>query len=454
MFFKIKYYQSSLLVVMIVFAFSLLSFAYAAWQEPSLSPPDGNVDAPLNAGSIGQSKKGGLILNTGTPAATNGLIVQDGNVILRSGIGPGLGNFKLTLYGSQSNNYGIYISTSGSDFHGKLWINNNLFNIGSTNNTPIALSTNGTERVRIATTTGNVGIGTTSPGYRLDVNGDINIPASGVIRIAGSAGSDKQVLTRTGSGMIWQTPSGGIGGSGTNFRVTKFVNNEGTIIGNSQIVDTGMGVSIGPGESHPTFPKLTIWGGGDNILELRGTNVWAPVTIFKVGTDGAMVINNDDTDILTLKNGNVGIGTTDPETSLHVLSTPLAYESVVKIDAKTTLAIGPILRIAGTGTGINPARLEIRRLDTNNKEIALRLANVGYDKVFDIKMPANSNDVYFDLLGVGGETDFVIKDITGNVGIGTATPTQKLYVSGNIHATGNITCGGSCGGASQWTASG
>jgi hypothetical protein len=35
---------------------------------------------------------------------------------------------------------------------------------------------------------------------------------------------------------------------------------------------------------------------------------------------------------------------------------------------------------------------------------------------------------------------------SGNVGIGTATPTQPLTVQGNIYATGNITCGGTCGG--------
>jgi len=35
---------------------------------------------------------------------------------------------------------------------------------------------------------------------------------------------------------------------------------------------------------------------------------------------------------------------------------------------------------------------------------------------------------------------------SGNVGIGTATPSQPLTVQGNIYATGNITCGGTCGG--------
>ena len=75
---KTKNHWFSLLIIIIVFVFSISSFIYAAWQEPSLSPPDGNVAAPLNVGNVGQSKMGGLILNTG--GASNGLIVQSGNV--------------------------------------------------------------------------------------------------------------------------------------------------------------------------------------------------------------------------------------------------------------------------------------------------------------------------------------------------------------------------------------
>jgi hypothetical protein len=49
-----------------------------AWTKPTLNPPQGNVSGPINISNTGQSKSGGLILNTG--GAGIGLIVDKGNV--------------------------------------------------------------------------------------------------------------------------------------------------------------------------------------------------------------------------------------------------------------------------------------------------------------------------------------------------------------------------------------
>lgn len=67
---------------------------YSAWAEPSLDPPGGNIPAPLNTGTFGQSKSGGLILNTG--GAGIGLIVDQGNV----GIGTQTPVYKLDVVGA------------------------------------------------------------------------------------------------------------------------------------------------------------------------------------------------------------------------------------------------------------------------------------------------------------------------------------------------------------------
>jgi len=65
-----------------------------AWTEPTVAPPGGNIGAPINTSNIGQSKSGGLVINTG--GAANGLIVQNGNV----GIGTTSPSQKLDVVGN------------------------------------------------------------------------------------------------------------------------------------------------------------------------------------------------------------------------------------------------------------------------------------------------------------------------------------------------------------------
>ncbi len=67
----------SVIFSLLVMTFLVVNLVWG-FTEPSASPPNSNVPAPLNVGSSGQSKSGGLILNTG--GATNGLLVDQGNV--------------------------------------------------------------------------------------------------------------------------------------------------------------------------------------------------------------------------------------------------------------------------------------------------------------------------------------------------------------------------------------
>jgi hypothetical protein len=70
----------------IVICFAVAVYVSAQWTEPGVAPPGGNVEAPLNVSNIGQTKIGGLALNTGidgvpsADGASNGLLVYDGNV--------------------------------------------------------------------------------------------------------------------------------------------------------------------------------------------------------------------------------------------------------------------------------------------------------------------------------------------------------------------------------------
>ena len=88
---SISYFSVIAIVIGVVF---LVNGLILAWTPPISAPPADNVDAPLNVGSTGQSKAGGLILNTG--GAETGLIVDQGNV----GIGTAAPGAKLEVDGN------------------------------------------------------------------------------------------------------------------------------------------------------------------------------------------------------------------------------------------------------------------------------------------------------------------------------------------------------------------
>jgi hypothetical protein len=81
----------------------LVGYFIYGWTEPSQSPPQGNVPAPLNVSLNPQAKEGSLLIATNPSILTapnpTGLIVQYGNV----GIGTTTPTDKLTISGGNLN---------------------------------------------------------------------------------------------------------------------------------------------------------------------------------------------------------------------------------------------------------------------------------------------------------------------------------------------------------------
>jgi hypothetical protein len=78
--------------------------------------------------------------------------------------------------------------------------------LGTTDSKDLVIKTNGTERVRV-NTSGNVGIGSSSPSQKIDVSG--NMKFSGALMPNGDAGTSGYVLISQGSGNppVWQSVS-------------------------------------------------------------------------------------------------------------------------------------------------------------------------------------------------------------------------------------------------------
>ena len=211
---KIFFFLLTAVFLTLGFSISLQSLL-AAWTSPTLAPPNGNAPAPLNVSATAQSKDGGMILNHLGAADSNGLIVEKGNV----GIGTTGPNSKLHI-GLDTGGHSSYItfgkgydSASGFQWQragvldASIYYDASehlLFETDMTNaiaGGDFVFKSNAAELLTIKTG-GNVGIGTTAPGAKLEVAGQIKITG-------GTPGADK-VLTSDASGLAsWQASSGG-----------------------------------------------------------------------------------------------------------------------------------------------------------------------------------------------------------------------------------------------------
>jgi len=304
----------------------------------------------------------------------------------------------------------------------------------------------------------SVGIGTTSPGVasKLEVPGDVYITngffspslAGGIHDISDfswmAAGSRLYVLDgiRTDGDIVVQTGNVGIGttspGAKLHVQGSIFVeggsgdiNNGGTI----NVADIGglnayLGGSVTLTEDE--YARADVDGDGrvnyddlGMILLLFGKTV--PISMAdhrdaerKIhGTYGAV---NENTFFVK---GDLGIGTTSPDTLLHIDS----------VDS-------PELRIQGDTGNI---KLNAYVNDITGASFTYRHTDaVTYiDNYFEPTLiTGNAGDIFLRTKASGGgilTPGMVIKGFSGNVGIGTTSPNVALDVIGSIEYTGTIT---------------
>jgi hypothetical protein len=252
------------------------------------------------------------------------------------------------------------------------------------NNTYIALNYSGeismgagaATKHLVINTSGNVGIGTSSPGVKLYVSAS-DADYATIIKNTNTSGYGLQVLTA---------------GSSTNLAFQVRTNNASTNA--FQVLDNG---NVGIGTTSPV-----------TLLDVRGEvsvaynatyglrfyndarNNWSYIGNSISGSSAANLRFGDSTgEVVRITGGNVGIGTTSPSYTLNV-SKNVAGDYVAEIN-NTNTTNGYGLRVKGA----------------NGTSSYILSANDGTNEVFIVR----------------GD---------GRVGIGTTSPSEKLHTIGNV----------------------
>ncbi|MEQ1734582.1 MAG: tail fiber domain-containing protein, partial [Bacteroidia bacterium] len=336
----------------------------------------GNVGIRRATPSAALDVSGGIRFESATPTNANGVAYLNQMFDYTHSFG----TFKINHYGLTVGPYPVSAATYLSGY-GEL-----------------ALFTNGLNRFHI-TSAGNVGIGTTTPTTKLAVsNGYVNI------------------LSNSST-------------SGYNYHLI-FSRSFGT-----EAVPTDVGVNEPMGAmlfnnfqsgSYKTGAVITGYTDPTAAVGVSGR----PSNLFFQTNDGASLANK-----MTIQyNGNVGIGTSTPTDLLTVAkqySTYTPTDYLFNIKAANSIAPRDVIRgsyafdagVFEVGYyGMTTGRVVIDG-GTNSSGTSVNLYNSTNTLTTSIK----SDPLAFTYFNAN------------NVGIGTATPTQKLHVIGNILASGTIT---------------
>lgn len=273
-------------------------------------------------------------LGVGTTAPSAKLHIATGSQTILIGTGSNTSAYTFSI---GANDDGVNFSNNSAD---------RGYNFNNANGTHLKIDS-----------AGNTGIGTITPGAKLDISGSVRIQNTGQLKLSGSVNS----LIAGGDNSFVKI-SGGSSPSNSN----------------------GAGAYFS-GNTESNTGRLQLWSGN-----VAGNHI-------RLDTSGTERVRIDNT-------GNVGVATTTPTAKLDILSNSTASLRIKSADATNSyIEFG---------------------IDTNGGRAIINSGNSG----------GTTRKISFRT----DDTPRMTIDTTGNVGIGTESPTDALHVIGNSRFDGGL----------------